>query len=335
MRHPSVGRMSRAAPPIGAALVLALGSPAQATSGGPVTLTWDAPAGCPTAEEVLGDVDRTLAQPGAPPTPVMATVQVSAEPDGTWQASLSLDVRGARTERRFRAESCGAIAAATAVILAIAVEDASEAPPTTASLASASESPRATTPPSTPGASTSHFFVAANGVVDWDTMPTPPALGYEAAVGRSWSLDRWRLRWIGGADLYPSHAPPTAPYIGTVNGAFWLVGVSGRGCVGVALSRLEIGPCLGAELAVMHASNGGDADPAAPNLARQTHYWLSLLGSIAVSWNASPSMDVVLRGDFVVPTQRDVFGIENNVLADYRVPTWAFRGALGIEARFP
>jgi hypothetical protein len=336
MRHPSVDRMSRTVPTVATALVMGLGSAAWAAPvPAPVTLAWEAPAACPTADEVLAEVDRTLAEPGGAPTPVTARVRVSPGADGIWQASLSLELRGAQTERRFRAESCAAIASATAVILAIAVQDASEAPPnpTTTSPAQDREASLRASPPSI--ARTSRFFMTANGLVDWDTMPSAPAVGYEAAFGESWRGDRWRLRWIAGADLFPSHSPPDTPFLRSVNGAFWLLGVSGRGCLGVALSRLEIGPCLGAELAAMHASDGGIPSSAvAISLANQTEYWLALLGSMAASWNVSGAMDVILRADLVVPTRRAIFGLAGDVLDDYQVPAHAFRGALGIQVRF-
>jgi hypothetical protein len=313
-----------------------------------VTLTWDAPAGCPTADEVLDEVDRNLVEPDGAPTPVTATVRVSADPGEVWQASLILDVFGARTERRFRAESCAAIAAATAIIIAVAVQDASveDASVEGASVASPNPAPplpaqdggtpRPTTAPSAARAEAAQPYMMANGLVDWDTMPSPPAPGLEIAVGQGWSANRWRLRLVAGADLFPSHPPPTdVQFLGAVNGAFWLLGVSGRGCLGVAMSRLEIGPCLGAELVAMHASGGGNVNSGLPSLSNETLYWFSLLGSVAASWNVSGPMDVVLRADLVVPTQRKIFGIENNVLQAYRVPAFAVRGALGFEVRFP
>jgi hypothetical protein len=359
MHHPSVGWMSGTVSAVGAVVVLGVGSAAGAASESrPVTLTWDAPAGCPTADEVLDEVDRNLVEPDGASTPVTATVRVSADPDGVWQASLILDLRGERTERRFRAESCAAIAAATAIIIAIAVQEASvadasaadasvaDAPVADASVASPNPAPqlpghdggtpRPTTAPPAPREEAAQPFLMANGLVDWDTMPSSPAPGLEIAVGQGWSGDRWRLRWVAGADLFPSHPPPNdVQYLGAVNGAFWLLGVSARGCLGVAMSRLELGPCLGAELAAMHTSAGGNVNPTLASLSNQTLYWLSLLGSVAASWNISGPMDVVLRADLVVPTEHKIFGLEGNVLNAYQVPNVAVRGALGFEVRFP
>jgi hypothetical protein len=339
MRHSTVGWRSRTVSTAAAVLVWSLGGAAWAAPElRSVTLVWDAPEGCPTADEVLDEVDRTLVEPGGTLIPVTATVRVSAGPGEVWQASLTLDFRGARTERRFRAESCGAIAAATAVIIAIAVEDASEAPLNQTGASSTQDGDKPPPPITAPPAAAeraSQLFVMVNGLVDRDTMPSPPAVGFEVAVGRRWGADRWRLRLVAGADFFPSQPPADVPYIGAVNGTFWLVGVSGRGCLGVAMSRLEIGPCLGAELVAMHASDAGNLNSGLTSLANQTLYWVSLLGSIAASWNVSPPMDVVLRADLVVPTKQRVFGLEGNVLNAYQVPARAFRGALGIEVRFP
>src|SRR5690349_3434590 len=69
-------------------------------------LTWNAPAGCPTADAVLGNVGRILRKPDNARVPVTASARVAAAGDAGWQADLTLDVGGTRTERRFQAESC-------------------------------------------------------------------------------------------------------------------------------------------------------------------------------------------------------------------------------------
>jgi hypothetical protein len=313
----------------------------------PAALTWDAPAGCPTADDVLDAVEQALAKPSATPTLVTATARVLDGPGNVWQASLTLEVRGTRTERQFEAESCNAIAAAASLIIATVVEDASEVPsaaissatPTSPASRSAPPSDGAR-PPSNTGPTTApdrdpRFLVMANGVLDWTTTPSPPAVGLEAAVGRTWSAGSWRLRGIAGADLFPYLRPPVVPELGPVGGHFWQLGVSGRGCLATtALAAFEIGPCFGAELVAMRASSAGGSTSDFATLESATLFWFSLLGSLATSWNVSPSMDVVLHGDVVAPMKRPTFGLHNSALVEYRVPALALRGALGIELRF-
>lgn len=329
-----------------AVLLAGLGSGAlAATPARPAALTWDAPAGCPTADDVLEAVERTLARPDATRAPVTVTARVLGGPGDVWQASLTLAVGGTRTERQFEAESCDAIAAAASLIIATAVEDASGAP---------SEAPSTAAPPVTPVPPASdetkpppsaepatatdrppRFLVMANGVLDWTTTSGLPAVGLEAAVGRSWSAGAWRLRAIGGVDLFPYLRPPVVPELGPVGGHLWQLGVSGRACVGTtALAAFEIGPCVGVEVVAMHADSAGGSTTDFATLERATLFWFSLLGSLAASWSVSPSMEVVIEGELVSSLERPTFGLRNDALVEYRIPALAFRGALGIALRF-
>lgn len=326
---------------VGAALLLRLGSTAWAASPPPpATLTWEAPDGCPTAGEVMNDVARTLAEPAAARTPVTATAQVLAGPGEVWQATLILDVGGTRTERRFQAESCQAIADAAALIIALAEEDAPDTAPIAAAPAAApaphtdAEMPPLLTFQPPPATKASRFFLMVNGLLDWDTMPSAPAGGLEAIIGGSRGTDRWRVGAVVGPEFFPSHRPAMAPYLGAVRGDFWMLGFTGRGCAAVAIDQVEIGPCAGAELVAMHATSDVDPTGDFASLANQTRFWFSFLGSLAVSWNVSPLWDVALRADVAVPTSRKVFTLDGNVLYDYVVSRGAVRGALGMAYRF-
>jgi len=77
------------------AFVLPLTRPAAAAPvGSPVTLTWEAPAGCPTVEQFTGALDRTLARTGA-------TAAHRSGPAGrAGGAHRAPDVRGSTHPRR-------------------------------------------------------------------------------------------------------------------------------------------------------------------------------------------------------------------------------------------
>jgi hypothetical protein len=329
-----------------APMAVVLGCPAWAAAQpGRVSLTWDAPAGCPPAAAVLGNVERTLAEPGQARTPAAATARVLSVPGEPWQAHLTLDVRGTRTERQFEAESCDALAAAAALIIALAVEDGAEPP---LSPASASDEPHQVQPPPTetlvmsppsPRAvdawrwDRSQLFLTVNGIVDQGTMPDPPAFGFEAVAGRRWIANRWRLGALAGTSFFPKRRLSEIP-MNVLNrdfGEFWLFNVSARGCLGAAVSRFEIGPCFGAELAAMHAWSENSNEGI---VANSTQFWLSLLGSAVASWNVSGRLAVVLRTEVVVPSTRRSFGTPINNAEVYHVPASALRGTLGLALRF-
>jgi hypothetical protein len=87
----------------------------------PIALEWKAPADCPTQDAVLGEVARVL---GHVPVgaPVRSRADVARADNGRWQAQLALATTGAQSQRLLVAESCEAIASATALIVAVAIE---------------------------------------------------------------------------------------------------------------------------------------------------------------------------------------------------------------------
>ena len=306
-----------------AAAMVALGGARSATAQTkPIVVIWQAPPECPTAARVETEVEANLARSGAATVPVVAMVSVSGPTGGRWQASLLFQAGFTRAERRFEAESCEAIASAAALIITLWVEGGPDTPPPTA----AHDSER---PPIALDAASepTPFVVMLNGLLDWGTMPDPPAGGMEASAGPTWTFTSWHLRVLGDLSFFPKRRTPLMPS-GVSQGNFELFDLSGRGCATVApVSRFEIGPCAGVELAVMHGSG--------TELQDGTQLWLSLLGSALASLSISPSVAVFGRADVVLPTDRrtffDFIPYGNTI---YKVSTVAVRVALGLELRF-
>ena len=352
-----LGGAARRASLIASFLAVASGGAARAAQPAPVALSWDAPEGCPTVDMVLGNVERILAEPGRPHAPVGAAAKVIVTAGAPWQATLILEFAGARTERRFQAESCDAAATAAALILALAIEDRAEAeafePPPFPGIASLPDlpsdpeapvvrppdgptlahRPSPTPPPPTeaPIVHSSRPLWTANGLIDWGTLPNSPSGGVEGSIGWRWNAGRWSLRALGGAAFFPTRELSWSATAGYVYGDFWLMNVGARACLGLTAARFEIGPCLGGELAVMHAS-GSDNNPW--EMASETRPWFSLLGSVVASLRVSRTVTVSLRAEAAVPTSRPTFGTSRTDRLVYEVPALAFRSAIGIERSF-
>lgn len=292
-----------------------------------VPLSWSAPPGCPTAEAVLAEVDRNLAASGERRAAFVAVVDVSERPKGLWQAHLRVEARGGEAERRFEAESCAAIASATALIIGLAAQvgdggQPAEAapPPPTAS--------RDVPPPAAPPAQywqRAPFGVLMSGLVDGGIMPKVPAVGLELAVGPTWTAPGWRLRVLAGAGFFFPRSADVAP---GVYGDFWRLAVSGRGCVSAG-ARFEVGLCVGGELSAMHSQG-----PYNSGLSDDTRYWFSPVASGLVSWNVRPRVTVLARCDVTVPVPRGEFHSDGDVGVVYTVPAVAVGGALGVELHF-
>jgi hypothetical protein len=302
------------------AVVMAVGSPRfAAAQTKPIMVIWQAPPGCPTAERVEAKVVENLARSGATMVPVVAMVSVTGPTAGRWQASLVFQAGYTRAERKFEAESCEAIASAAALIITLWVEGGPDTPPPPAA---AQDSEK---PPSAPAVDPERppvFVLMLNGLLDWGTMPDPPAGGMEAAGGPIWTFPDWRLRALAGLSFFPNRRTPVT---GVDQADFLQFDFSVRGCLAFVSKRFEIGPCAGAELAIMHGSG--------TELQDSTQHWFSLLASVVAAWSISPAVAAFVRPEVLVPTGQRTFlnPPGSNV---YQVPTVAVRGALGLELRF-
>lgn len=299
----------------------------------PVDLTWSAPAECPARDIVLGEVSRVLSTSNAPRVPIAARVDVSRDEQGRWHATLSLDTRDAHSERTLDAEGCPAIASATAVIVAIAVEGGMPEQPARAPAPPAAQHEGQASTRARGGASQAVAAVA--GALDGGTLPVISP-GVELALGWAYSWSTWRLRALASTTFFL--AQNTSPLLGGDAagevGHFDLFVASARVCGSLVRDAFDFGPCLGLEIDWMTGT--GEAGPAHPDPS--TAKWVSALGSLLASWSFSRHVAIVLRGEgFYAPATPD-FGVNDPLKGTpihvYSPRSIGARGALGVEARF-
>lgn len=274
---------------------------------------------------VLADIERNLTASGEGRAPFVAVVEVSELPNGIWRAHLRVEARGGRAERDFEAESCQAIASATALIVALAAQvgDSGQTADPDGLFVLAGRDDR-TAALDEPYWQRSPLGLMVSGLVDGGLMPKVPAFGMEVAAGPSWTAPGWRLRVLGGVGFFfPRSADVSDAY-----GEFWRLAVSGRGCASAG-ALFEIGLCVGGELSAMHAHGPLDS-----RLADDTHYWFSPVASGMVSWNVRPRLAVFARSDVTVPVPRHDFNRDGGVTVAYTLPAVAVGGALGLEVHF-
>jgi hypothetical protein len=300
----------------------------------PVDLVWNAPAPeCPSRERVLAEVARVLGGSREPIARASARVDVAAAQDGRWQAELSVDARGAHTERRFEAESCEAIASAAALIVAVAVEES--VPPEVPAAAPPPE-PRASPFPKSNGSRhDSQLIVTAAGVIDDATLPAVGG-GGEAGVGWAYRISIFRLRALAGASLFAEQTSSPAGYPQS-GGHFTLLATSAKACGSIGSGPFELGPCLGVDVDAIWATGFGWQQTSGPMSAQ----WVSVLGSVITLWNFSRNIAIFARADGLIPLEQAHF--EAKVIAPpllvayipvHRPAPVAARGAFGIELRF-
>lgn len=287
-------------------------------------------------ESFHAKVERNLGRSSREIEPAAATVNLRETTPGHWGADLEVDANGRRARRQFEGESCEAVAEAAAVIVALSVETAPAEPaeprgaerrvgPAT----TASASPDAAKTVSGGNASPSVWQLGA--VLDAGTMPSQPGVGIEAAAARTWTgaLTRWRL--VTGLSFFPRQEnSPDNLSSDPSAGRYWLFSFSVRGCVTTARRRFELGPCLGAEVDLMHATSIGGGS------ARSDQAWVSPVGSLLATFALTSRTRLFARTEIAIPTTRRSFVGDPNVTVRplYTIAAVAWRGAVGLEVTF-
>ena len=224
-----------------------------------MALTWNAPPGCPTTENVQARVDALLG--GEASASSVADVRASGQVervDAGFRLLLSMGVGSTPSSRVIEARTCDELAGAASIAIALlarstlggtsgspagegttapSAADGREEPPRAATANSDTASSKKATAPE-PHAGGAHFVAAVPiGVAGWGSLPAA-ALGLGAGVGLRWKA----LRVVAKAELWRSQ---TAEVSGFAT-HFTLQSAQAEACLLQTLHGVELGPCLGA-----------------------------------------------------------------------------------------
>ena len=110
------------------AAVLIVACTAEARAALPLTLTWDAPASCPSINDVRAEVERLVRFPPGQVPPALAAQAHVETRDGRWHLWLRTERDGLPGERELEADSCASLAHAATLVMALAFGAGDEAP---------------------------------------------------------------------------------------------------------------------------------------------------------------------------------------------------------------
>jgi hypothetical protein len=265
---------ARSIPVVLTALVVSVSPAARAQD---LDLAWDAPAGCPTADDVKSEFRRSLhLAPGHVP-PTLSAGAVVDHTGEHWTLHMHIARNGVASDRDIEADSCTSLARAAALILTLALGegDMGEAP---SPAVEPRNEPPPPLPPVAPAAPADTGPSLRRRPLAWSTAldaraawgPTPgPSLGVASGVdvrGAWWAL-RARAEASPGASQRP--APGLHTSYEDVGGALSF-------CVlGSPSSFLLLSVCAGAEATAIHGGSSGGTrggDAVAP--------WYAGLGSL-------------------------------------------------------
>jgi hypothetical protein len=271
----------------------------------PLDLTWDAPERCPDASVVRRRIEQILLAP-PPPTIVVATAKVRATEAHRFALTLTVRTGDVEETRNVDAAACSALADATAVVIALAIDPSlrggadSEAPtappPAPKEPAPPPRTPRP--PPPSPGPAKKSLRPAAGlGVV---VEPgTLPKVGWGLELTAGVRLDRLRLG-VRGA-VWQRQQPVFDDQTGA-GASFAMVQLGAFGGYLIPVHRFAFGPCTGLEASLVRVHGFGIRSPRSTWTS-----WPTLALGARGEARLSHFLGLFARADLVVPVDAPTF----------------------------
>jgi hypothetical protein len=258
-----------------------------------MSLTWNGPPGCPSADNVQARVDALLG--GEASASSVADVRASGQVervDSGFRLLLSMGVGGAPSSRVIEARTCDELAGAAAIAIALLARSTlgagstpatGEAAPSDAAAETHENPPPEPIPkPETPESKEDpadddrsrgpRFIIdAPSGLVAWGSLPST-ALGLGAGLGIRWKA----LRASAKAELWRAESYEASGF----ETRFVLQTARVDACLIQMSHGVELGPCVGA--AVERLAGDGVASSVFTPRSRSA-VWFSGVGGLFVS----------------------------------------------------
>jgi hypothetical protein len=313
----------------------------RAWAGGGVTLTWAAPAGCPTEAEARAAMERLIGRPLRGESGKQAEVRIAIASAGerAWKARVTIagSDDAAPQERLIDGETCAAAADAAIVAAALAIEPPAPPPPAPAPPPPApappppAPKPQAPAEPPEPPADrpagqTSRLLLRPGmrvlAGVDFGSLPAPSP-GVEIAALLSFGDNRVELRgaaWMSQETTLSFRPATGATFSLFVGGA--------RYCRTFFRVVLELAGCAGLEAGALRGKGFGVMLPGAA-----TSPWIAPGLGLLGLWSISSRFAISFGAEGLVPAARPSFTL-GGLGEIYRPPAFTGRGLLGLQVTF-
>jgi hypothetical protein len=319
-------------PPVFAALagLLSLvlpGRPGRASEapGGAFTFTWDAPAECPSREQVEAEIARLLGQRSQIAQGGDLDAHATVEHGAAWSVSLTTQHAGRAGRRSLDAPSCRSVAEATALIIALMIDPDAVA----ANAPDRKEEPASVPMPAAevtaPDAWPLGFSASLHAQGSLGTLPEID-VGVGAGVGLAGR--RWRLELRGTYGLRRNQASDL-PSVAGAYGRFNLATGALAGCYRLGSSGLGFGPCAVVEAGVVSAEGHG----ASVGFSKHAP-WAALGGGGYLSLAMGRHLCGSLEFDVLFPVYRPSYVFQDLPGVVFQAPAVGLRALAGMGWRF-
>jgi hypothetical protein len=296
-----------------------------ARAASPLTLSWSAPAECPSEADVVAAVDERLGG-STSKAPVDAKATVTRRRDGTWQVVLSTDQAGTAGERTLAGQTCASVASATALILALTIDPEVLSRPPPPPRVVVPEPPPDKPPPPPPAPAVERrprLYMRLTPTLGLGVLANVASAGAGVAFGAL--AGRLSVELTAYAFIPESHDSARAG----AGGTFWLLAIGGSVCGAVVdSSRLRLGGCGGFEVQGIHGWGYGVSDPrsAVSGFGAPTASLVAALHAVSALW-------LTARVDGIVALSHPTFVLDG-IGPVFQVSAVSARVSLGVELRF-
>lgn len=275
-----------------------------------LTLSWDAPDGCPARDAVEGEVARLVGGTIPEGPPIAAEARTIAA-EGAFELTLRTDVEGEHGERTLRADRCDELATAAALILALMIdpEAALRAEPEPSPLAPRASMARALSAPTRELEPPRTIEVRrGNRAAEPFTDAGPPVPtrddGIEVLIGAGVQLDVGTLPSATAAVvveggfgvplidgrlravfLFPQSA--ASPELVGASAELMAFSAGVLACLRPIEEARAIGICADVSIGSVFGSSRGISNP-----AFGVGFWFGAGGGLALAWQPAPWFDV-------------------------------------------
>jgi hypothetical protein len=298
-------------------------------------LSWEAPAECPTQDQVRSYAERLLGKPIAGPAgkAIEAQGQVRRNDTGHWELSLRIVVGDHVEQETLVARQCRALGDAMALKVALACDPFAVVDAVQSDEAAPTEPAAAPAPPPSAPASTRapagrdrssapRLGLRPSGGIGFEQLPgVSPGVALFGSV--AWRTVRVELgaQYYFGRDAHYPDLPSIGAHLQLVSGVV-------RGCLVPTLGAVGLPLCGGFELGLMRGQGFGVEEAFAAESA-----WAAVVAGPAVRVAVAPWAALWLEGDAVISLVRPGFRMRN-LGTLYTAPGSGARALLGLEVQF-
>jgi len=308
----------------------------------PLELAWQAPEGCPDRSFVRRRIEQLLHDPVTTPNSVVASATIERSPDLRFHLELSVRTDGVEENRRIDADSCSALAEASAVVIALAIDPSEDAEPPHAGRPPEQRVPEPPPPPSAPSPpptprveplpprappaarTTPRVAIGVGGSVESGVLPEP-SMGFVGSA--SLRLDRIRAGVLATMSLVQRPR-----FDRTAGASFEMISAGAFGSYMLPLGALAVGPSANVEITHVRVRGFGIRGPRTSSVLWPTPVLGARLEVSPARW-----ISIVGRADLLIPIGAPAFNLTTTVDAVrlHDPAPVAPRLSIGAEIVFP